>query len=48
MIQFEVFSKLLLEIMNKEMSIIELRRALLEADDYSLKGVLMALDAHGH
>jgi hypothetical protein len=34
--------------MNREMSIIELRRELIKAEDYSIRGVIMALDAHGH
>ena len=46
--QMAIFTKMLLEIINREMKIIELRRQLLSAKDYSMVGVVQAMDQHGH
>lgn len=40
--------ELLLEIINKEMKIIELRHKLVHNPDYSIKGVLLAIDCNSH
>lgn len=39
---------MLVEIMNREMQIIELRRELMKSKDYSMRGVLAAVDGHNH
>ena len=44
----EIFSSMVLEIINREMRVIELRNELLKSKDYAIKGVLRALDLHGH
>lgn len=37
-----------MEIINREMKMIELRRELMGNSDYSMRGVLFAIDCHDH
>lgn len=46
--QFEIFRRMLLEIMNREMKIIELRRQLVSSQDYSSRAALVAIDGNDH
>lgn len=46
--QFGIFREMVLEIVRREMSIIELRRELLKNEDYSVRGAVMAIDADRH
>jgi Ca2+-binding EF-hand superfamily protein len=39
---------MLLEIMNREMRIIEFRRQLVRSEDYSSRGALVAIDGNDH
>lgn len=48
LLQFQLFQQLLTEIMRQEMKVIELRRKLTQQQDYSIRGVMQALDGHGH
>jgi hypothetical protein len=48
LLQFELFQQLLTEIMRQEMKVIELRRKLIQQQDYSIRGVMQALDGHAH
>jgi hypothetical protein len=46
--QFDIFRQMVVEIMNREMKIIEMRRELIGGADYSSRGALVAIDGYNH
>jgi len=46
--QFNIFRELVMEIMRREMKLIELRRSLIKGEDYSIRGAILAIDSNRH